>query len=125
MKSFDDLDKKIDKYYDGSLEGITSNELELKVNLDKMSLVDDIENNISISIDIRSVVENGQQIRLNNKLRKATIKFLSLAILLSALIGFMCTKVSISVIMTYQFVLLILLLVLNTILLKTKARSES
>lgn len=124
MKSFDYLDEKIDKYYDGSLEGITSNELELKSTLDKMSLVNGIENNVSISIDTRSVVEKGQQIRLNNKLRKATIKFLSLAILLAALIGFMYTKVSISVIMTYQFVVLIFLLLLNLILLKIKARSE-
>lgn len=124
MKSFDDLDKKIDKYYDGSIEDINSNELELKATLDKMSLINGIENNISVPIDIRSIVEKGQQTRLNNKLRKATIKFLSLAILLSILIGFMCTKVSILVIMTYQFVMLIILLLLNSILLKKKVRSE-
>lgn len=124
MKSFEDLDKKIDKYYDGSLEDINSNELELKATLDKMSLINGIENNISVPIDIRLIVEKGQQTRLNNKLRRATIKFLALAILLSTLIGFMCTKVSISVIMIYQFVMLIILLLLNSILLKKKARSE-
>ena len=98
MKSFDDLDKNIDKYYEGSLGDATSDELELKATLDKMSLADHIEDNISVPIDISSIVEKGQQIRLSTKLRKATFKFLLVAILLSTVIGFMSIKLSIPVI---------------------------
>jgi hypothetical protein len=125
MKTFDDIDKNIDKYYDGSLDGSTSDELELKATLDKMSLVNDIENIISVPIDISSIIEKGQQLRFNLKLRKATFKFLSLAILFSTLIGLMCIKVSISIIFSSQFVVLILLLIINSILLKKKARREA
>lgn len=100
-------------------------ELELKAFLDKMYLANDIENNIAFHIEVSSIIEKGQQIRFNLNLRKATFKFLSLAILLSTLIGLMCIKVSISVIMASQFVVLILLLIINSILLKKKARREA
>lgn len=125
MKSFDDLDKNIEKYYDGLLDGATSDELELKAILDKMSLADHIEDNISVPIDISSIVETGQQIRLSTKLRKATFKFLLVAILLSTVIGFMSIKLSISVIIGSQFGMLILLLIINSIILKQKARREA
>lgn len=125
MKSFDDLDKNIDKYYEGLLDGTTSDELELKSALDKMSIVNNIERNVPVPIDISSIVEKGQQMRFNNKLRKATGKFLLLAILFSILIEFMCTKVSILVIMAFQFVLLILLLIINSILLRKKVRGRA
>ena len=125
MKSFDDLDKNIDKYYEGSLGDATSDELEVKATLDKMSLADYIENNISVPIDISSIVEKGQQIRLSTKLRKATFKFLLVAILLSTVIGFMSIKLSISVIIGSQFGMLILLLIINSIILNQKARREA
>jgi len=125
MKSFDDLDKNIDKYYEGSLGDATSDELEVKATLDKMSLADYIENNISVPIDISSIVEKGQQIRLSTKLRKATFKFLLVAILLSTVIGFMSIKLSISVIIGSQFGMLILLLIINSIILKQNARREA
>lgn len=124
MKSFDDLDKNIDKYYKGSLDGATSDRLELKAILDKMCLADHIEDNISVPIDISSIVEKGQQIRLSTKLRKATFKFLLVAILFATVIGVMSIKLSISVIMVSQFGILILLLIINSILLKQKARRE-
>lgn len=125
MKSFDDLDKNIDKYYEGSLDDATSDELELKSTLDKMSLADHIEDNISVPIDISSIVEKGQQIRLSTKLRKATFKFLLVAILFATVIGFMSIKVSIAVIVAAQIVMLIVLLTLNLILLNRKARREA
>lgn len=123
MKSFDDLDKNIDKYYEGSLDGVTSDELEIKAALDKMTLVEDIDK-ISVTIDISSIVEKGQQINFNTKLKKATFKFLSLAILLSTIIGFVSLKVSIQVIIAVQFLMLIVLLTINLISLKRKARRE-
>jgi len=124
MKSFDDLDKNIDKYYEGSLDSTTPDELELKTLLDRMSLADNIEDNISIPISISSIVETGQEIRLKNRLRQATFKFLSLAILLSVGIGFMAIKISIPIIMVAQFVILIVLLTINIMLIKRKARRE-
>lgn len=124
MKSFDDLDKKIDKYYEGSLDGATSDELEIKSALDKMNLIEAIEENIPINIDISNIVEAGEKIRFNNKLRKSTFKFLILAIVISALIGYMYIKVSIYVIVAIQFLVLITLLILNYVLLKKKVRSE-
>ncbi|PRR83763.1 hypothetical protein [Clostridium vincentii] len=124
MKSFDDLDKNIDKYYERSLDGATSDRLELKAILDKMSLANHIEDNISVPIDISSIVEKGQQIRLSTKLRKATFKFLLVAILFATVIGVMSIKLSISVIMVSQFGMLIVLLIVNSILLKQKARRE-
>ncbi|MCM8710321.1 hypothetical protein M2651_04680 [Clostridium sp. SYSU_GA19001] len=124
MKSFDDLDKKIDKYYEGSLDGATSDELEIKSALDKMNLIEAIEENIPINIDISNIVEAGEKIRFNNKLRKSTFKFLILAILISALIGYVYIKVSIYVIVAIQFLVLITLLILNYVLLKKKVRSE-
>ena len=124
MKSFDDLDKNIDKYYEGSLDSATPEELELKTLLDRMSLADNIEDNISIPINISSIVEKGQEIRLKTRLRQATFKFLSLAILLSAGIGFIAINISIPVIMIAQFVMLIVLLTINIILIKRKARRE-
>lgn len=124
MKSFDDLNKNIDKYYEGSLDGATSDEFELKSILDKMSIANDVENNIPVSIDISSIVEKGQEIGFNNKLRKATIKFLLVATLMSIFIGFMCTKVSIAAIVEAQFVLLILLLIINSFIIRRKARRE-
>lgn len=125
MKSFDDLDKNIDNYYEGSLDGATSDGLELKATLDRMSLADHIEDNVSMPIDISSIVEKGQQIRLSTKLRQATFKFLLVAVLLSTVIGFMAIKLSISVIIGYQFGILILLLIINSIILKQKARREA
>lgn len=124
MKSFDDLNKNIDKYYEGSLDGATSDEFELKSILDKMSIANDMENNIPVSIDISSIVEKGQEIGFNIKLRKATIKFLLVATLMSIFIGFMCTKVSIAAIVEVQFVLLILLLIINSFIIRRKARGE-
>lgn len=124
MKSFDDLNKNIDKYYEGSLDGATSDEFELKSILDKMSITNDMENNIPVSIDISSIVEKGQKIGFNIKLRKATIKFLLVATLMSIFIGFMCTKVSIAAIVEVQFVLLILLLIINSFIIRRKARRE-
>jgi len=125
MKSFDDLDKNIDKYYKGSQDnGATPDELELKTLLDRMSLANNIEDNIAIPINISSIVEKGQEIRLKTRLRQATFKFIALAILLSSVIGFMSLKVSIAVIVAAQFVMLIVLLTLNIILLKRKARRE-
>jgi hypothetical protein len=124
MKSFDDLDKNIDKYYEGSLDGATSDELEIKAALDKMSRVDEIDN-ISVPIDISAIVERGQQIRFDTKLRKSTLQFLSLAILLATAIGVISLKVSIPVIMVVQFVMLIVLLTINLISLNRKAGGEA
>lgn len=125
MKSFDDLNKKIDKYYEGSLDGNTSEELEIKNALDRMSSIKDIENNISIFVDVSSVVEKGQEIRFNKKLRQDTFKFLTLAILIAILFGFMYTKVSFPVIMASQFGMLVGLLILNFILLKKRVRRDA
>ena len=125
MKSFDNLDKNIDKYYEGSLDGATSDVVELKAILDKMSLADKIEDNVSMPIDISSIVEKGQQIRLSSKLRQATFKFLLMAILFATVIGFMSMKVSLPVIVAAQIVMLIVLLTLNVMLLKRKSRREA
>ncbi|GAA0084031.1 hypothetical protein UT300007_04700 [Clostridium sp. CTA-7] len=124
MKSFDDLDKNIDKYYEGSLNDSTSDELEIRSALDKMSIVNNIENRISIPIDISSIVEEGQEIHFNKNLKKATFKFLLFAIALSILIGFIYVKVSIPVVMTSQFIVIVGLLIINSIIIKRKARSE-
>lgn len=125
MKSFDDLDKNIEKYYDGSLDGTASDEIEVKEALDKMSIASTIDDKISISIDINDVVEKGQEIRFSAKLRKATFMFLIFAILMSTLIGFIYIKTSIEVIMIFQTVLLIVLLIINFVLLRKKSRREA
>lgn len=124
MKSFDDFDKNIDRYYEESLDGVTSDELQIKDALDKMSIISDIENDIPIFANISSIVEEGQEIRFKINLRKATFKFVTLALLISSLLGFMCIKVSISITIGIQFILLIVMLLTNTIILKTKARRD-
>jgi hypothetical protein len=124
MKSLDNFDENIKKYYDGSLDGATSNELELKEALDKMSIASNIDDKVPISIDVSSIVEKGQELRLSVKLRKATFRFLVFAILLSTSIGVLYIKTSIEVIMISQTALLIVLLIINFILLRKKSRRE-
>ncbi len=125
MKSFDNLDKNIDKYYEGSLDGAASDELELKEVLDKMSFASNIDDKVPISIDVSSVVEKGQEIRLSAKLRKATFRFFIFAILLSSFIGFIYIKTSIEVVVIAQTILLMALLMINFLLLKRKSRREA
>lgn len=125
MKSFDNLDKKIDKYYEGSLDGVTSDELEIKEALDKMSIASNIDDKISVPIDVSSIVEKGQEIRFSTKIRKATFKFLIFAILVSTLVGFVYIKISIEVMLISQTVLLIVLLIINFVLLRKKSRREA
>lgn len=122
MKSFDNFDKNIDKYYEDSLDGVTSDQLQIKEALDKMSIIDEIENGIEISTNISSIVEEGQKIRFKIKLRKATFKFVILATLISSLLGFIFLKVSISMTIIVQIILIIAMLITNSIILKTKAR---
>lgn len=122
MKSSDNFDKNIDKYYEDSLDGVTSDQLQIKEALDKMSIIDEIENGIEISTNISSIVEEGQKIRLKIKLRKATFKFVILATLISSLLGFIFLKVSISMTIIVQIILIIAMLITNSIILKTKAR---
>jgi hypothetical protein len=125
MKSFDNLDKKIDKYYEGSLDGVTSDELEIKEALDKMSLASNIDDKISVPIDVSSIVEKGQEIIFSTKIRKATFRFLIFAVLVSTLVGFVYIKTSIEVMLISQTVLLIVLLIINFVLLRKKSRREA
>ncbi|GFZ30186.1 hypothetical protein CSC2_07120 [Clostridium zeae] len=125
MKPFDNLDKNIDKYYDGSLNEESKEEADLKVILDKMYLAEDLETRVSVNIDINSIVENGNQTRFAKKLRKETFKFLLFAGFLSIFIGFMYIRVSIYATLAIQSLGLIFLLILNQVFLKKKARSEA
>lgn len=122
MKSFDE---NIEKYYDGSLDESTSDELELKEALDKMSLASSIDDKVPINIDVSSVVEKGQEIRFNTKLRKATFRFFIFSILLSTLIGFIYIKTSIEVMIMCKTILLVVSLIMNLFLLKRKSRREA
>lgn len=124
MKSFKSLDENIDKYYEGKLDDSASDEIEIKAILDKMSIINDIENNISMPIDVSSIVEEGQRVRFNKKLKIDTFKFLLVAILVAISIGIICIKISIPVVLVAQFILMLGLLLINFIILKKKVRSD-
>lgn len=125
MKPFDNLDENIDKYYDGSLNKASKEEADLKSILDKMSIAEDLENMVSVNVDISSIVENGEQIRFAKRLRKETFKFLLLAGFLSIFIGFMYMRVSLYITFGIQFIAMIFLLILNQVFLKKKPRREA
>lgn len=125
MKSYDNLDKNIDKYYADEIDKTSEEEAELKSILDKMSIAEDLVNSVSVNIDISSIVENGQQIRFEKKLRKETFKFLLFAGFLSIFIGFMYMRVSLYITFLVQFVAIIFLLILNQIVIKKKLRRDA
>jgi hypothetical protein len=129
MKSYDNLDKSldknIDKYYANEIDKTRAEEAELKSILDKMSIAEDLDNSVSVNVDISSIVENGQQIRFENKLRKETFKFLLFAAFLSVFIGFMYLRVSLYITFLVQFVAMIFLLILNQIVIKKKLRRDA
>lgn len=125
MKPFDNLDENIDNYYDGSLNKANKEEVDLKSILDKMSIAEDLENRVSVKIDISSIVENGEQIRFAKKLRKETFKFLLFAGFLSIFIGFMYMRVSLYLTFAIQFITMISLLILNQVFLNKKVRRQA
>ncbi|MBK1812208.1 hypothetical protein JHL18_16415 [Clostridium sp. YIM B02505] len=125
MKPFDNFDENIDKYYDGSLNKESKEESDLKSILDKMSIAEDLENNVSVNVDISSIVENGEQIRFEKKLRKETFKFLLFSAFLSVFIGFMYMRVSLYITFAIQFITMIFLLILNQVFLKKNTRREA
>lgn len=120
MKSFDEFNKDIDKYYEGSLDGATSENSDLKDALDKMSYIENIEEEVKIPINLDSIVEKGLDISSKKKLKKSTFEFLSLSILISIIVGVIGMKNSFEVVLGFQFILLIILLILNTVLLKRR-----
>lgn len=124
MQSFDNLDKNIDKYYEGSLDNNSSDESAIKEALDMMSLAKDFEKIVSIPTDVSSIVEKGQQIRLNAKLRKETFKFLPIAILITAFIGLIAIKSSLIVISIVQVILSVLLISLIVLVPRKYKRRE-
>ncbi len=120
MKSFDEFNKDIDKYYEGSLDGAISENKDLKDALDKMSCIENIEEEVKIPINLDSIVEQGLDISFKKKLKKSTFEFLILSILISIIVGVIGMKISFEVVLGFQFILLIILLILNTLLLKRR-----
>lgn len=120
MKSFDEFNKDIDKYYEGSLDCAISENKDLKDALDKMSCIENIEEEVKIPINLDFIVEQGLDISFKKKLKKSTFEFLILSILISIIVGVIGMKISFEVVLGFQFILLIILLILNTLLLKRR-----
>ena len=119
MEPFND---NIDKYYDETFATRDVEVMKIKSALDKMTIIEKLDQESLIKIDINKTVEDGLKLRIKRKLRRETFKFLLLAFIIAAFIGFIYTKMRIEVVFISQIGLLIILVALNNILLKRKVR---
>lgn len=108
MKDNDDLNKKIDEYYDGLLE----KNHELNNILEKMNVINDIEEKVQLNINIDETLKRAEDIRI----KKYTKRFIAVAIAFSLVMLFLASKLNFENIIIIQSVMLVLLLAVNIFL---------
>ncbi|QAA34499.1 hypothetical protein [Clostridium manihotivorum] len=123
MKPFNN-NENIDKYYDETLDTKDVEAMKIKYALDKMTIIEKLDQQSLTRVDVSKTVGEGLKLRNKKKLRRETFKFLLVAVIIAAFIGFIYTKMKIEVVFISQIGLLIILLALNDILLKRKVRRE-
>jgi small-conductance mechanosensitive channel len=121
MKPFNNNDN-IDKYYDKTLNTKDDEAVELKQALDRMTIIEKLDQQSLARVEVSKAVGEGLKLRDKKKLRRETFKFLLVAFIIAAFIGFIYTKLKIEAVFISQIGLLIILLVLNYILIKRKVR---
>lgn len=121
MKPFNNNDN-IDKYYDKTLDAKDDEAVELKQALDRMTIIEKLDQQSLTRVEVSKAVGEGLKLRDKKKLRRETFKFLLVAFIIAAFIGFIYTKLKIEAVFISQIGLLIILLALNYILIKRKVR---
>lgn len=125
MKESNNFNQEIDKYYDKKINENDLKQKEFKDCLDRMNVIEDLEKEIPMKIDISSIVENGQEIRAKKRLRQETLKFSIIAGVMAVFAGALALKTSLIWLFALQFIVLIVLLIINIISFNKNVRSES